>query len=129
MTSTSEITNGDYLIVEDLLEGFTYAFNGALATLDAVSNNVEVEKVGNTITGDATANAAIFTIDATAGTIKSASGYYIGKTANSNGLDASTTNAYTNSFAIDENGNAVITASGGCTLRYNSASNQDRFRY
>ena len=36
---------------------------------------------------------------------------------------------YTNEITFDSNGNAVITASGGCTLRFNSNSDQKRFRY
>ena len=60
--------------------------------------------------------------------MQSASGLYIGKTQYANGLDANATTEYTNTFAINE-GCAVITAEGGCTLRYNYASDNLRFRY
>ena len=65
--------------------------------------------------------------------MKSASGKYIGVTTNSNGLkqsdDAST---YTNTFSIDDSGNAVISAvfeGSTMSLRYNYASDNLRFRY
>ena len=130
VTSTEGITNGEYLIVyEDAANNpqSPVAFNGALATLDAVSNNIAVTITDGTIAGNTDIDAATFTIDATAGTIKSASGKYIGKTAYDNGLD-SKIEVLTNTIEISE-GNAVITASGNCVLRYNSASDQYRFRY
>lgn len=126
VNSTADITTGTYLIVYE--EG-RVAFNGGLETLDAVGNTIDVTITNNSIPADATTDAASFTIDVDAGTIMSASGYYIGKTANSNGLDASQSPDYTNTLSIDNDGNAVITASGECVLRYNSASNQERFRY
>ena len=126
VTSTEDVTSGIYLIV---YETDKLAFNGGLETLDAVGNSVSVEINGNMIVSNETVDAAIFTYDATAKTLKSASGKYIGKTAYSNGIDVSETNAYTNTISIDEDGNAVITASGECVLRYNSTSDQKRFRY
>jgi hypothetical protein len=75
----------------------------------------------------------VFNIDVTAGTLQSASGQYIGVSSNKNGLNTSDdATTYTHSFSIDENKNAVIAAvfeSSTMTLRYNSASNQARFRY
>lgn len=126
VTSTKDVTSGIYLIV---YETDKLAFNGGLETLDAVGNSVSVEINGNMIVSNETVDAAIFTYDATAKTLKSASGKYIGKTAYSNGIDVSETNAYTNTISIDEDENAVITASGECVLRYNSTSDQKRFRY
>ena len=126
VTSTNELTNGKYLIVYE--EG-SLAFNGGLETLDAVGNTIGVTIAGNEIAATEETQAAEFTIDVNAGTIKSASGKYIGKTSSGNGLDTNAQTIYTNTFSIDEDGNAVITASGGSTLRFNSASNQARFRY
>ena len=126
VTSADDLTSGIYLIV---YETDKLAFNGGLETLDAVGNSVSVEINGNMIVSNETVDAAIFTYDATTKTLKSASGKYIGKTAYSNGIDVSETNAYTNTISIDEDGNAVITASGECVLRYNSTSDQKRFRY
>lgn len=130
VTKTSDITDGDYLIV---YETGNVAFNGALKTLDAESNTVAVTISDDKIVSSNAIDAAVFTIDGTKGTLKSASGLYIGITSNSNGLkqnaDAS---AYKNSFAINDNGDAVISAvyeGSTMTLRYNKASDQKRFRY
>ena len=130
VTATADITDGAYLIVYEGNDSHdAVAFNGSLETLDAVNNGLAVTIAENKIAATEALLAAVFTLDKTAGTLKSASGLYIGKTANANGLDAKADTEYTNTFAIDEDGNAVITASGNCTLRYNYASDQLRFRY
>ena len=130
VTDTDDIVDGQYLIV---YEAGNVAFNGALETLDAESNTIDVTIDNNEITATAATTAAEFTIDVTNGTLLSASGNYIGVSSNSNALkqtgDAET---YTHTFEIDDDGNAVITAvfeGSTMTLRYNSASNQNRFRY
>ena len=125
VTSTAGITDGEYLIVYE--EG-KVAFNGALTDLDAVGNTIEVTINNNTIAGTNYIDAATFTIDVTNGTIKSASGYYIGQTSDANGLKANTSTKYTNDLTIGNDGTATV-KSGGAYLRYNSASNQLRFRY
>ena len=131
VTSNAGIVEGTYLIVYE--EG-SLAFNGGLETLDAANNTIEVvitndNKIGVT---EQTA-AATFYIDPSAGTIKAASGKYIGVTSNSNGLKQSdNADAYQNAFAIDGDGNAVISAvfeSANMTMRYNKGSGQERFRY
>ena len=135
ITSTADITDGQYLIV---YEGGTsnnvsvpsVAFNGGLATLDGAKNGIPVTISSNKIQATTVTQAAEFTINVTNGTIKSASGLYIGRTANSNGLNTNPTTKYENSFTYDEDKEeAVITASSGCMLRYNYASDQLRFRY
>jgi hypothetical protein len=128
VTATEDITNGEYLIVYEK-EGL--AFNGALETLDAVGNSVKVKINNGVIASTTNVDAATFTIDVTEGegTLQSASGYYIGQPSYNNGLASSEETTYSNTFAIDKNGDAVITTDGGCTLRYNDASNQNRFRY
>ena len=122
---TDAVTDGEYLIV---YEDGKVAFNGALATLDAVSNTVEVVINSNTIAGNTDIDAATFTINVTDGTILSASGYYIGQTSDANGLKANTTTQYENVLTIENDGSATI-KSGGAYLRYNSDANQWRFRY
>ena len=133
VTSTKDITDGDYLIV---YEGVTskYAFDGSLSTLDAVNNGISVTiNDDNTIAATEKLKSAVFTIDVANGTLKSASEKYIGVSSYANGLSQSEDpEAYSNSFAIDEDGNAVISIEidgKTMTLRYNKASNQNRFRY
>ncbi|MBO4850417.1 MAG: Ig-like domain-containing protein [Prevotella sp.] len=127
VTSTSDITAGKYLIVYEV---GSLAFDGSLTTLDAPSNTISVNITDdNKIFCD---EDVYFLIDPEAGTIRSASGYYIGVTSNSNGLKQSkVANAYKNDFSI-EDGNAVIFAnftSSTMYLRYNTGSGQERFRY
>ena len=138
VTSNANLTSGEYLIVYEM-EGesrkYGFLFDGSLSTLDAIGNSyagedlLGVDILDYTIEATPQVDARIFTIDVTAGTIKSASGYYIGNTSNSNSLQYSTTDVYINTISIDNDGNAVIVSSGGAYLRYNSDSSQDRFRY
>ncbi len=125
VTATEDITDGEYLIV---YEDGSVAFDGSLETLDATKNTIDVEINEGVIAANNDTKAATFTIDATAGTIQSASGYYIGQTSNANGMVTSDETAYTNTISIEEDENVTI-VSGGAYLRYNSASNQLRFRY
>ena len=124
ITSAAELTDGDYLIV---CESHNVAFDGYLSTLDATENLIDIQVSNNTIAESNEVNNAIFTYDATNKTLKSKSEYYIGQTANANGLASSTSTTYANTITFDE-GNANI-VSGGAYLRYNKASNQLRFRY
>lgn len=133
VTSTDDITDGDYLIVyEGDKDHSAVAFDGGLSTLDAARNTVAVEIKDGVIASSPAVDAAIFTIDVTNGTLKSASGLYIGVNSNSNGLKQETkAQNYKNSFAID-GGNAVIKAefeASTMTMRYNYAKDQLRFRY
>ncbi len=130
VTSTEDLEDGQYLIV---YEDGNVAFDGGLETLDAVGNTISVNIVKNEIAANETTNAAAFTIDVTNGTIKSASGLYIGVSSNINGLKQSEdAETFTNSFSIDSEGNAVISAvfdESTMALRYNKTSGQTRFRY
>ena len=131
VTSDEDITDGQYLIV---YETGSVAFNGGLETLDVVSNTIEVTISDNTIAANETTNAASFTINTTDHTIQSQSGYYIGKSNKyENGLQTSQTDKYVNTLSISE-GNFVCQGAAQendiyVYLRYNSASNQLRFRY
>ncbi|MBO7558656.1 MAG: bacterial Ig-like domain-containing protein [Bacteroidaceae bacterium] len=133
VTSKDEITDGQYLIVYE--EG-SVAFDGSLAKLDAVGNTIDVEINGNTITGTSETVAAEFTINVTEGSLMSASGYYVGQSSYANGLVQSSENIYKNSFSIDTSAEGVTSAAinlnvegGTLTMKYNKASNQNRFRY
>jgi hypothetical protein len=137
VTETAGIVEGTYLIV---YEGESVAFDGGL---DDSDNDHKLDKASNTIVVDITSDykigvtsateAATFYIDPAAGTIQSASGKYIGVTSNSNGLKTSDdATTYNNAFAIDNDGNAVISAvfsESTMTMRYNKGSGQERFRY
>ena len=129
VTSAPTDWSGDYLIV---YEAGKVAFNGGLTTLDATSNTISVTINNNEIEANATINAAKFTIakSGTAYTVKSASGYYIGRNNAKNGLDSDQTTAYTNTITYT-NGKVVIASSNQSTysLQYNKTSGQTRFRY
>ena len=122
--TSGDVEDGAYLIVN---EEAGVAFKGGLETLDAANNTIAVTFANDKIVATDANKAALFYIQGH--TIKSASGYYIGQTSDANGLATSSETAYTNTISIDNNGNADIIASGGAHLRYNSASNQTRFRY
>ena len=125
VTADADLTSGTYLIV---YEDGALAFNGGLEVLDAAQNTIAVTIADGKIASSTAVDAATFTIDMTDGTILSASGSYIGRTGDSNGLTYSD-EAMTNTISIDNDGNAVIVASGGAYLRYNASSGQERFRY
>ncbi len=125
VTSTPTDWTGDYLIV---YEAGNLAFNGGLTTLDVASNGKSVTITDGKIVATPEITACKFSIDAS-GHIKSASGYYIGNTADSNKLNSSTSTQYTNTIVINDDGTAQITGSGNSILRYNATSGQERFRY
>ena len=127
VTNSEELTDGDYLIVS---EEDNVAFNGALTTLDVVGNKIDVTISGNLIESNNTTDAAVFTVTAKTGgySIKSASGYYIGNTSDANVLKTSLNDDYVNLITITNDGNADIVSSSS-HLRYNNASDQNRFRY
>ena len=122
---------GSYLIV---YEEESVAFNGGLETLDAVSNTISVTIDNGKIEFTNETYAAAFRImsGSTSGKyyIKSASGKYIGRTTNSNGLNASTSAGadYDNTISIS-GGNVTIKGKGGAELKFNDTNNQKRFRY
>ncbi len=127
--STDDIVDGKYLFV---YESESVAFNGALETLDAVENTIPVTITEGVIAASDAVDAAAFEISVSEGSILSASGKYIGASSNSNGLKTSDTNVFKNTFAINNDGEAVIAAvfeGSTMSLRYNKASNQLRFRY
>ena len=141
VTATGQITDGQYLIMcnsygdadDDTSDDYDYftAFKGSLTTLDATYNsltNIKRDIVEDTIGVTSTTTANEFTINANSHTIQSASGYYIGRTASSNGLNSSTTTQYTNTMTIDGSGNFICEGSGGNVyLQFYSAD--ERFRY
>lgn len=119
---------GTYLIV---YEDGSKAFNGSLTTLDALNNYIDISISGNTIASNLTTDASSFVITKTGDnyTIKSSSGYYIGRTGNSNGMNTNLITAYSNSISYGVSESVNILSSGGAYLRFNDAGDQKRFRY
>ena len=128
VTSAPSDWSGNYLIV---YEAGKVAFNGALTTLDAVSNTVSVTISNSKISVTNTLKGAMFTIakSGSSYTVKSASGYYIGQTADSNELKSNKTTTYANTISINSDGTVNIVGAKNGHLRYNSTSGQTRFRY
>lgn len=124
VTATSEVTDGDYLIV---YEKDNIIFDGSLSTLDAGTNIREVKISNETIASDATVDSYRFTITAANGYIKSASGKYIGRSSSSNGMDTDDS-GLSNTITIN-NGNAIIQGSGGYQLRFNSSTGSGNYRF
>lgn len=128
VTNTSDLKDGNYLIVYE--EG-SYALDGSLTNLDASDNRVTVTISNYKIE---TNQPIYFTYDSSAGTLKSASGYYIGRTASSNGFDFNQNTAYQNTISISS-GNAIITGcdnDGNATtakLQYWKSGDNGKFRY
>ncbi len=126
VTSNNDLTSGQYLIV---YEDGNLAFDGGRSSLDAVGNTISVTIDNNQIEISSNIEAAEFTIDMSAGTVKSKSGYYIGQTSDANGLESSLSTVYTNTISYG-NGSIDIKSSGDAYLRYNTSTNNGtRFRY
>ncbi|MBO4873917.1 MAG: T9SS type A sorting domain-containing protein [Bacteroidales bacterium] len=125
IASTDQLVDGGkYLIV---YEAGNVAFDGSLTTLDAIANTKSVTISDGAIS--VTDNDFYFTLDEIEDgySVKSASGYYIGDTANVNKLISSETEAFSNTIEFSESGVEIICS--GNRLRYNSNDDQTRFRY
>lgn len=133
-TRVTSVTSGKkYLIVS---EGYNVAFNGSLTTssdLSAANNVVTVSPADGKITGGATLLDSTVTITASGSfyTVQTSSGYYIGRTATSAGLNANTATAYENEITFVGN-NAVIksvinSVTSSMKLQFNNSANV--FRY
>lgn len=128
VTATSQVTDGEYLIV---CETEKVALNGNLDSekIDKAGNIVSNLEISDEIISATSAldNAAV-TIDVTNGTIKTTSNLYLGHTGGDNTLNnSSTASDYSNTFTIEE-GSALIKC-GTYYLRYNASAGQTRFRY
>lgn len=97
--SGSDKWDGNYLIV---YEDENKAFNGSLEILDATYNTISVNITNNQIAYNSVTKNALFSIAFVSGTnysIQSASGYYIGRTSNSNGLESNKSSSYNNTIS------------------------------
>ena len=119
--------SGKYLIVyEDGADA--YVFNGK----DEVNGYVSATTDGDVINANSEIDAVAVTVAAMEGGYSiSTVGGYMYRTAYENGMDFGNEAAVANTFAISEEGVVVSSVSGEnkTTLRFNSASNQMRFRY
>ena len=118
---------GTYMIV---YETGGVVFDGSLATLDATGNSKSVSISDSAFTGSKSLDASYFTIGRSDDGyyLKSASGYYVGRTANSNGMNSSKSEEYVVTPAISD-GVFSLTSSAGPTLRFNKSTGQERFRF
>ena len=127
-TPTGGDWSGTYLIV---YEAGSVCFDGSLNTLDVAKNNKTITIIDNEIEATSTNKSYSFTISKTeSGTysIKSKSGYFIGRDASKNGLDSSLTTVYENTIECSSNETLTISYKNK-KLMYNAASDQARFRY
>lgn len=125
VTSEAQIVpGGKYLIV---YEAGNVAFNGSRTTLDSVENTKAVSISDGSIS--VATDDFYFTLDAVSGgySVKSASGYFIGNTSDANTIKTSQTEAYPNTIEFSTDSVEIVSA--GTHLRYNSNSDQARFRY
>lgn len=118
--------SGTYLIV---YETDKVAFDGSLETLDVVSNTVAVTISENKIEATDALMKSVFVIDGKAGSLKSASGYYVGYTGKKNGMNTNKETVYNNVFEFDARTNVITIKSASSYLKYNSNKDQTRFRY
>ena len=129
VTSAPSDWSGQYLIV---YEGGNAAFNGSLSTLDATSNYKTVTISNSQISLSAAEDTFYFTIAKTANgySIQSASGKYIGRTTNSNGLTTGAT-AIDNTISYSSSKTVINGTSSGSSksLLFNKTSGQTRFRF
>ncbi|MCR5130987.1 MAG: Ig-like domain-containing protein [Prevotella sp.] len=126
VTSTDELTDGYYLVVYE--EG-NLAFNSGLEDLDVAENTIGVAINNGQIVANDANKAAVFSITGSEEgyTLLAYNGKYVGRTSDSNGLNQQDAALY-NAITFTESGDALI-ASSSAVLRYNAASNQNRFRY
>lgn len=124
--------SGEYLIVYEDSENGNKALNGGLTTMDASGNTISVSisiiSGNSVIESNSTTDAArVIIASKTNGySIKSASNLYIGHSGNSNTLNTSSKDDYTNTISLD---GSVSIQCGDYKLKYNKASGQERFRY
>ena len=129
VTSTSQLTSGEYIIVFTSDGGDSFAMNGGLSTLDAASNGVSVTVSGTSI--NYSGDDVYFTYNADEGSLLGAGGKYLAHSGSSNKINSVSSYAEaTCKLTITFDGeNAVITAPSSYIIRYNVADGQNRFRF
>lgn len=126
VTETPTDWSGTYLIV---YETDKVAFDGSLSTLDAINNTVAVTISENKIEATDALMKSVFIIDGKDGSLKSASGYYVGHTGKKNTLSTNKTTAYKNSFDFNAETKVITIKCNNFNLKFNASKDQKRFRY
>lgn len=126
VTETPTDWSGTYLIV---YETDKVAFDGSLSTLDAINNTVAVTISENKIEATDALMKSVFIIDGKDGSLKSASGYYVGHTGKKNTLSTDKTTAYKNSFDFNAETKVITIKCNNFNLKFNASKDQKRFRY
>lgn len=137
--SGDEVIEGLYAITYLPTDGsMAWVFDGGLETLDGVQNFIycdyqesdDPKRLQLSLSQDST---SVFQITKSENegfwNIKSNSGYYIGRTATSNGMNTSQSTAYDVTISIADNNTAVITSSGGPKLQAYTTTDGKRFRF
>ncbi len=120
---SSQLTDGQYLIVS---EGSSVALDGSLNDIDVASNTVSVQIEDEKIESSDEIDKASFTFNKDKGTFKGTNNLFIGHSGSSNGINNA--EEYSHTVSISSSGEAMISISS-YSLRFNSASGQNRFRY
>ncbi len=127
VTTAPDDWSGTYLIV---YEDGLLALDGSLEKIDAIGDTKAVTISDGIIAGTDATKQMVFTIDKMEGgySICSASGVYIGRNSDANGIDEDKNQPLLNTITMVGNDVDIVSASGA-HLRYNKATNQVRFRY
>lgn len=123
---TSALTDwsGEYLLV---YESDKYLFDGSLTDVDSSPNYITLQSISDRLSfADYSQYAVTIEKYETGYSVKTASGYYIGRSANSNGFNSSTSTRYVNTVSFVD-GMIKIAGSGGRVFNYNSQSGKFRF--
>ena len=118
--STSDLADGKYLIV---YEGGSVAMTDAV---DQANNGTAVTITNNIIEATDENKALAFTITVSSGFIQAPNGKFIGQTSDANGMKIQAT-GIENTITVTDGDASIV--GGGAHLRYNSNSDQKRFRY
>lgn len=137
--SGDEVTEGLYAITYLPTDSsMAWVFDGSLKTLDGIQNFTncdyqESEDPKRLQLSISQSSTCVFQITKSKNegfwNIKSNSGYYIGRTATSNGMNTSQSTAYDVTISIADDNTAVITSSGGPKLQAYTITNNERFRF
>lgn len=124
VTSAPTDWSGEYLLV---YESGKYLFDGSLTNVDSSPNYITLQSISDRLSFAEYSQYAV-TIEKyqTGYSVKTASGYYIGRTTDSNGFNSSTSTPYVNTLSYVD-GMIKIAGSSGRMFNYNSQSGKFRF--